>query len=165
MTDLHERIKAAVEQRLATARAAGSKAWAVWTIEEEDWPTRIRVVVTGEPGVTVALDESGLLNLPNALHVAANDPATIIRHCERDLRVLQRHAPFQDTRWVGPGTIVDRRYGVDLISEDGWWTEPLCDSCEKWTNAGGSHYEWPCPEILDLAAAYGIAAQPDHNGG
>lgn len=56
--------------------------------------------------------------------VSVADPATVVRHCERDLAVLRRHAA----------------------------TGRVCDRCSNdWHTA-----RWPCPEILDLAAAYGI---------
>jgi hypothetical protein len=62
--------------------------------------------------------------------LVANDPATVIRHCERDLKVLERHQ-----RRVDPSA---------------WWLT-YCTTC------AGSTPRWPCHEILDLADAYAVS--------
>mgnify|MGYP001577030870 CR=1 FL=1 len=67
--------------------------------------------------------------------IAANDPATVIRHCERDLRILERHRPRADGECST--CLVDVRLtyqGYRVAYRDGW----------------------PCDEINDLAVAYGI---------
>lgn len=68
-------------------------------------------------------------------HVAANDPATVLRRCEADRRILARHRldpnfPYE-TACYGCGTYGD----LDLSN-----TDNLND----------------CPELLDLAHAHGI---------
>jgi len=42
-----------------------------------------------------------------AAHIAANDPATVIRMCERDLKVLKRHQYDDGGYCSGCGTDVD----------------------------------------------------------
>lgn len=76
----------------------------------------------------------------NAAHIAANDPATVIRHCERDLKVLERH----------PG---DRVYC------------PGCGFGPPYAKDGTEYrsHSRDCPEIADLATAYGITEE-DPNG-
>lgn len=63
--------------------------------------------------------------------IAANDPATVLRRCERDEKVLERHKP------------------------DGDW----CATC-RGVSDGYPHeatwVRWPCPDFLDLAAEFGI---------
>lgn len=63
--DLHARLVAAVQRRLDVARAA----------------SYYRTTPEYVAGEVLAWAK-------------ANDPATIVRHCERDLRVLERHRPI-----------------------------------------------------------------------
>lgn len=49
----------------------------------------------------------------NTAHIAANDPATVIRNCDEDLAVLDRHnhSPFS---YCDDAQSIARRYGVEL---------------------------------------------------
>jgi hypothetical protein len=73
----------------------------------------------------------------DAHHIAAHDPAAVLRRCEADRRILARHEPQPN------GT------GFD----DGW----QCQTCSA---DGGDGYQYlvpyPCPTIEDLAHAHGI---------
>lgn len=112
-TTLHDRLRAAVEHRLSLARAAA-----------ETW-LNVGVAVEESDGVPFAAADT------TVAHLAANDPATIARHCEADLRRLERHAPVDEgCRWCYAGTSAET--GADEF------------------------LSWPCPEIADLAAAYGV---------
>jgi hypothetical protein len=64
--DFHTKILHAVTERLAIARAALAAAGPF----------------SSHPGPA-----------PTAAHILANNPTTIIRHCERDLALLERHKP------------------------------------------------------------------------
>jgi hypothetical protein len=124
VTDLHAQVRAAVLARLEVARAATPGPW--------------RDEYSGETGNIVLAEDSHHARewvartqlhaaVFDAKHIAANDPNTAIRMCERDLRVLERH-------WLA----VDQSSQVTVTS---------CDSCG---------IDWPCDEIRDLAVAYGI---------
>jgi len=64
----------------------------------------------------------------NAEHIAANDPASVLRRCAADRKLLELHA--QDSL---PN-------GIDLDE---------CRTC------GGANEPWPCPTLLTLAEGYG----------
>jgi len=135
---LHESIKAAVEQRLAVAQAATPGPWRlIWRNQDlallgrdhanadvmssvAEWAYGIR------PWVQADIDDC---DIDDATFIAANDPDRIIRDCQRDLKVLARHAPMSPVgRYVG------------------------CADCY---DDSGSR-SWPCDEIRDLAEAYDI---------
>lgn len=120
--DLHTRLLAAVQQRMDVAGSATSGPW------NNDDPMSSDGVYA--PAVA------------NATHIAANDPATVLRHCERDLKVLERHGQIEQRNWS---------------AQRGTFTEPACVHCELTSNDGDPLYrDWPCDEVLDLAAAYGV---------
>jgi len=100
-----------------------------------DWPSIVGIVEGDSPFVA-----------PDRVteHIAANDPAFTIRACRADLERLNEHAPKRTAmeKWAPPdlnGLLVD------------------------WLCAGhgllrGKPY--PCPEVLRLAAVYGIEVDP-----
>lgn len=108
MDDLHERLTAAVNARMEVARA----------------------VIAFEPyDATIGSAHSPALCDALAALLVAHDPATVIRHCERDLRVLDRHAP--EERFAQPGI--------------------------RWCSNCGGQTQWrDCVEITDLATAYSM---------
>jgi hypothetical protein len=121
MTDLHDQIRAAIEARRGLAQAASDGPWTIHGMS-------IR-------GFT-HLNRSGCLVVRHtwpqeAAHIVANDPATILRHCDEDLDVLKRHA-------------------LDEMD--------YCSSC-FWKD-GEEHFLYlrSCPEVLSLARRYGIEA-------
>lgn len=74
----------------------------------------------------------------DAILLLTNEPAAVLRHCARDLKVLERHSPV-----------------YSLIT--GFET-PECRTC----CAGGDEYlPWPCPEIRDLAEALNVPLSLD----
>jgi uncharacterized protein DUF6221 len=107
MTTLHERLQEAVNERLRIAEEA---------TPEWDAPVTLAIVTSGLPFEVIS-------------HAGANVPARIIRDCQRDLRVLERHAPTS----LDEVTVTPRPA----------WCLPCCE-----------HH--PCPEIRDLAEAYQI---------
>ena len=92
-TDLHTQLAQAIRARLEVAKAADP---GPWVVGREPNGGRVYVV---EPrnfdwvGTVFAAQRSNQYRpTQNADHIAANDPATVIRMCERDLGVLARHA-------------------------------------------------------------------------
>jgi len=152
---MHELIKAAVEQRMAQARAATPGDWVIGRTTEldwgpivhgepntryfaagQEWPQTVQVhgthvCVTGPGGGMVADSARTRYRLANATFIAANDPPRIIRDCQRDLKVLARH---------------NREPGV----LSAW----VCRRCRPVRRG-------PCAELLDLAEAYGIEEAPN----
>lgn len=71
-----------------------------------------------------------------------NDPAFTVRQCERDLAVLDRHVPFEAQTF-------------DAVR--GFIAEAQCLHCQLTSNDGDPfNREWPCPDVLDMAKAYGV---------
>lgn len=84
---LHARLRAAVEQRLSVARAAGGAPWGL---------------------------RFGHLGYVGA-HIAANDPAAVIRQCEALLRVA---GLAEEANNIDEGLDLAKRVGVrDLVAE------------------------------------------------
>lgn len=122
VSDLHERLTAAVNERLEVAQLAQAGPWHIGNVVDPTTPCNVHTF----PGARGVADGVPWLD---AEHIAANDPATVIRHCERDLRVLERHAPSGDR------------------------TATWCNVC---MGELGDSLDWPCDEIRDLATAYGV---------
>jgi hypothetical protein len=148
---LHERLEAAIRERLAVAQAATPGPWRVgdWnatygTAEEEISVIEHAPTLGAFPAVRQRGDELTLvLQLqdgfvdevqPNLIFITANDPARIIRDCERDLRLLERH-----------------------VQSPAFTEKPVCRACRR---PGYMMAQlWPCPEITDMADAYAIAEE------
>lgn len=124
--DLHARLRAAVEARLELARAATSGPWE----EEYSAETGCCVLPPDSRGCREYVARTQLYAATfDAKHIAANDPAATIRHCEADLRRLERHKPVFDD----------------------------CDICRKVTCSCRTHLRYAdCSEIRDTAYAYGV---------
>lgn len=146
MSDLYSRLLAAVQARKALAEAATPGPW--WTRYggEQGYiyasqAQRLVAVVDGEHADNAPA--------PNSRHIAANDPAFVIRACERDLKVLQRHRPTSPV-------LLDMAFiPAEIAKHLAEVMEPMC--------AGHGHHvivdpgaTWPCREIRDMAPVYGI---------
>lgn len=131
--DLHAWITQQVDLAVAKAEEAADGAGSPdWEAAEE---------ASCECCVHLRTTSGGLLCTPDSRYsdfMGANDPAAVLRRCEADRRILDRHAvtarpvaPSDATTCKGCGT-----YG------DCYWpeTENIND----------------CPELLDLAYAHGI---------
>jgi hypothetical protein len=93
VTTLHERIEAAVRERMAVAQAATPGPWSV------DNHTYAETITAGD-GYTEVIaggrwggEASVFHSTEDAIHIAANDPARILRDCAEDLAALGRHRP------------------------------------------------------------------------
>lgn len=140
MPDLHGWITQQIDTVEAIARDAGGKAWH-W---EHDYGDMCNDPTC--PYGELATDDTVLMQVhgydvtepwQGAAHIALHDPATVLRRCEADRRVLARHRLDPDAYWAdaamceGCGTEGEMDYPV---------TENLND----------------CPELLDLAHAHGL---------
>jgi len=88
---LHESIKAAVEQRLAVAQAAAGWGHPPWRYAPLSMNYDGIMGARGEHVMTFAHHLEPVVDV--VAFIAANDPARVIRDCQRDLKVLERHAP------------------------------------------------------------------------
>ncbi len=124
-TDLHTQLDEAIRAQLANAHAAarfGADWIASFYSELDEW--RVRTKGGRELVADIYAHDDAAEAVAN--HIAGNDPWAIQRHCQRDLRVLERHQPGN---FVPCLVCRDAHAGID----------------------GG-----PCVEIRDLAVAYGL---------
>ncbi len=130
MSDLYSRLLAAVQAHKALADVAAGEMDGVWTQPDPDRrPGRIE----DANGDVITYDEGSPGDF-DAAHIVANDPAHVIRACERDLKVLQRHRPY----WFD--------LGGRHCSVCGFHVDP--------------ELAWPCVEVADMAPVYGIEVTP-----
>jgi hypothetical protein len=115
---LRERLQEAVNGRLRIAEAATSGPWAY------DSGLGMVVLIHNKDSLSVVASAS----VEDAAYIVTNAPERTIRECQRDLRVLERHVPYDDT--------------------SGAYSYTGCVTC--------SYRRWPCDEIKDLAEAYQI---------
>lgn len=123
---LHSRLQDAITARLELAKAATP-----WQGEIEIRYGDFGWYVYGTPGGEFEDTEQGKTD---ARFYAANDPSFVIRACERDLRVLERHALSDD--------MSDR-----ILRQC-----PRCYRCEQLA---------PCEEIRDLATVWSIPIEEE----
>ncbi|MEU5742112.1 DUF6221 family protein [Streptomyces tendae] len=96
--------------------------------------------VSDERDRTVVYDE-GRPNKAQSVHIAANDPASVLRCCVADRKLLTLHSPV--ILHVGGGA----KY---------FETTKVCKSCEPPIQFPETSY--PCPTIVALAEGYGWTA-------
>ncbi|MGW5711541.1 DUF6221 family protein [Streptomyces olivaceus] len=125
--DLHAWItqQADETERIAQSHQQPSPRW-----EYDRWVHEIRDLHNAGTVANVYMDGT-------AAHIEHNDPATVLRRCEADRRILARHRP------------VDDGYSVAC---DGCGTAGICDDPVAETIND-------CPELLDLAHAHGITPE------
>ncbi|MFF8589954.1 DUF6221 family protein [Streptomyces sp. NPDC015220] len=136
--DLHAWITQQVDRVQVAALDATPHSWRdetspehgfrVGTTDEAEW-----VAFTGGP------DDDPKQSAADARHIAMNDPATVLRRCHADRRILARHA-------VDPAAADSRLFATACR---GCGTEGDCDDPVT-QNIND------CPELLDLAHAHGI---------
>lgn len=139
MSDLAERLKGVIEEKLAIARAATPGPWTPYG----------KVLAATFNGCNCAGGQGWLPHEPycgdepisadmretDVAFIAAHDPAWAIRQHEAALRVLSIHRRMQF------GGSDARRFGNEF------W----CRNCR---NVSGP--TWPCPSMALLADAYGV---------
>ncbi|HEY6107627.1 MAG TPA: DUF6221 family protein [Gemmatimonadales bacterium] len=146
VTDLHSRLSAAVRERRQQAEAATKGPWRhdpgkrwlppgvpAGTYPGEEFvgagPLKapLCVAATGR--------ESDMQAMLDAAFIAANDPATVLRRCERDEKVLERHRPV--VRGFRDGTVEICAY--------------------EWAHGDGYRVEYAeCPEVAGVMIEFGI---------
>lgn len=148
MPDLHGWITQQIETVENTARLIAPGGY-----EPDDWrikPSRsgrwVQVVAysrtIGEPPQAAAREDTQPVALVQAgrnehLLMAMHDPATVLRRCEADRRILNRHR----------------------LNPNAHWTEAAsCDGCGDYDEMAYRRTENlnDCPELLDLAYAHGL---------
>lgn len=158
MIDLAEQVRAAILARKHLAEAAPHDAPWVADAEQEDpgvWLadlSRPGRCDQHEPGKVNLCDDRLLLRVDDfyldyqavITHIAANDPATVIRRCDADLAILNEHAPGPSGQPCDDGHI-------------GW-----CDGCAQvCKTCPADPYDlasaYPCRTVRLLAEAYGVA--------
>lgn len=158
--DFLDRLDAAITERETTARAAAVADPAPWTAQADDKGyTRQRGHEHGS-GMVEAADgvsmwdcegaEDLCMSAASSRHIALNDPASVLRRCDADRKLLARH---RKTDCNG--------FGCDCGS--------CCATC-RWTDAdqSGDPARWgtvdqcvyPCPTLIDLAEGYGLTEGP-----
>jgi len=123
MTDLHGWIRQKIDEREALARQAAANG-ADWTV---DLPMRA-IRTAGDFAVATT---SGTW----AWHIAANDPAVVLRRCAADRKILEIH------RYKG-----------------GSWEPYACDGCGADDVGALVDHANDCPTLVALAEGYGITA-------
>jgi len=137
VSDLAARLRAVVEERVAVAREAAHGTAAEWFTYE-------RYILAADPSPSMDPEVEPVLYLAMdgtqsmMDHIALNDPADVILACERDLAVLERHAP--ETALAGEMCC-------------GWCREPVPD--ERGVDEA-CRVPWPCDEIRDLSTRYRV---------
>lgn len=144
MTD--DRLKAAVEKRMSLAKRLSENAMEQWSYRETDSGPAVaqwwrecsyEMLHCDDP-------EDGCMDIAarwqsEGRFIAANSPAFVIRQCERDLKVLERHAPSSAERFDPD----------DPVRCSGCTHQPAAQPQPCWN-------DWPCDEVRDLADAYQI---------
>lgn len=93
---------------------------------------------TGTPVVEPGGCGEGGVDPRDEQHIARQNPKATLIRCDADRKTVQRHAPVQ-----GP-------------------IRTLCATCHHVTpNGYAMRVEWPCPTLLDRAAAYDLTVEED----
>lgn len=135
MPDLYEWITQQIDaaQRIAeAARGQGEGRWHHDTTHPNGY-------VYDERRQPVVYDESAPLP-EEAEHIAAHDPAGVLRRCEADRRILARHRLNPDAHWTDAAAC----HGCGTEGEMDY---PRTDNLND------------CPELLDLGYAHGLTEE------
>lgn len=150
MPDLHGWITQQIDEREHLAHRAAELCGChppalSWSFRDGDEPGDGRILVVDDPHPTLRRRISRKWSttyegLFMAQHIVANDPDAVLRRCAADRRILARHR----------------------LAPDAYWAEAaMCDGCGT-----EGEMDYPrtenlndCPELLDLAHAYGITPE------
>lgn len=138
MTDLHGWITQQIDQREEAANDATGDHWFA-EHPDETWGEQndAHLISDGKCVATLRYDRNGHLN---ADHIALNDPAAVLRRCEADRRILDRHRLATEWTWAYD----EPCHGCGVMGD---CDDPVTDHLND------------CPELLDLAHAHGITAE------
>lgn len=141
MSTLHERIEAAVRERLALAQAATPGPWSqpyevVGEPGNGGWWILNGATGTDEHAVAVSLPYNPRAEA-DARFIAANGPDRIVRDCLVALDMLRRHS---------------RGTYISPLDD-----EPTCEHCTHSNESAWMCYRtYPCPDVRSLARRYQI---------
>lgn len=113
MSDLHEQLREAIRERQQRALAATPGPWTMrdgWGPAESDGLMRARRIADDQHATVIEPgDDVDLIGRREDFeYIALESPVAVLRHCERDLKVLQRH-------------------GVSYLCDD--CGDPMCAEC------------------------------------
>lgn len=136
-SDIIRRIVAKMNELEEIAKSATVGPW------RRDWAFGTHFVAPVALSNSIAADNVARLK-PNqradAEHIAAWDPATVLRGLAEDSDILRRHAPMP---------VMTK--GVHLV---------LCKQCGWEENYPGEYREYPCYDVASLARRRGIEVVP-----
>jgi hypothetical protein len=137
--DLHGWITRQIDHTEAIALDATT---GPWHVTEYNWYTDFDAGIGTTPGevdvVGHGYEGGGVTYLRDARHIAAHNPASVLRRCEADRRILNRHT-------------LDRTN----------YYEPACYGCRTYSDQEMAYTDNlnECPELLDLAYAHGLTPE------
>lgn len=138
MRDLHAWITQQVVEAEAVARNATSGPWRDET-KRHEWQGRVIIYPGVSPVAEVDLDGSGgVLSPADAAHIVLHNPTAVLRRCEADRRILDRHT-------IDPDRVAFPAACNGCGNDD--WGMPNVENIND------------CPELLDLAHAHGITGE------
>jgi len=132
MPDLHGWITQQINKTQRIAEAARGQGEGRWNHETGYHSGR----VVDERGETVVYDEGAPLE-EEAAHIALNDPATVLRRCTADRKILDEHKPYG-------GNYLDRY---------------ACTGCGEYRDDWVIDHTNDCPTLQALAEGYGLTAE------
>lgn len=135
MPDLHGWIVQQVDETQRIAEAARGQGDGRWR-HDSGHPNGY---VYDECGQPVVYDESAPLP-EEAAHIAFNDPATVLRRCAADRKILARHRLAPEWPWAHGAPC----HGCGVMGD---CDDPVTDNLNE------------CPELLDLAEAHGLTPE------
>jgi hypothetical protein len=143
--DLHDWITQRVDATELAARKAAELCGCHpsaphWTFGDDTTDGRILIADEPHPGVKRKIGRKwngSYEGMFMAEHVVRHDPASVLRRCEADRRILNRH-----------------RLDPDAI----WHEAAMCKGCGDYGDQEFAYTENlnDCPELLDLAHAHGL---------
>lgn len=144
MTDLIEKLKAAIAEDERIALATGSTEWEAHvylgdgSVREAANDCLIAAHREVYPECAISMDGD------DARHIARHDPARVLREVAAKRKILELHVRV----------ILRAGGGADYYK-----TTNVCRSCEPRRGALVGEHSWPCPTLLAIAEPYGITEE------
>lgn len=134
MPDLHGWITQQIDTMETVASAATPGPWI--TPDHDDQVGMLEVRTAHEADIMIGYVAD--VATADAHHIALNDPATVLRRCAADRKILERHRLNPDVHY-----------------------EPACKGCGTYGDQELSEVDNlnECPELLDLGYAHGLTPE------